>query len=362
MTATTKRKPGMLPKLLPMLPPDAAEHLKDLAIRQDQINQRLWMCLDNSLPSVHGLSHRGGADNLAGTQTPSTVSLGAVGTPGAAQLGFAPILHVHPLSDDLAGLGGLSGVTTSEDGAAVVDHTTRRMLEQILVTLLDLVDLERNESVRLDEAELEGPLILAPGTQHPLTAPLYFRPGPLLTTPEYGAVELEGHTFYGTQYLVRRSFDMTHGIVTSSGTVVDTVAETTIFTLDQAANYLTAGKMVVLTMVGVYGTVTAVPYVTIRLRQGGTSLLGTLTTTPKLVTDAPWEVRIHLTVRSAGSAGTVIFYGSFEANSAKTTSAATTTSAIDTTAANTFTVTAQWSAADVNNTFTVQQGLAQTKG
>jgi hypothetical protein len=96
-------------------------------------------------------------------------------------------------------------------------------------------------------------LHLKAGTTSPGTAPLKFTAGPLMTNVEPGAIEYKGHTFYATTYLVRRSVVLAQDIVMSDVTATAT-SETTVYTQTMAANYLTAGKVIIAKLVGKYST------------------------------------------------------------------------------------------------------------
>lgn len=178
-----------------------------------------------------------------------------------------------------------------------------------------------------------------------------------------GMIEFAGHTFYGTQYLVRRSFGMHHGIITASTTLANSVTETTIFTGTQAPTYLTVGKTIHIDIQGFFSTVASGPtnILTLKLKLGNTTLL-TTTTTQAVVTNGPLLQDWYFTVRTAGTAGTCISSAQVTQNNTLINTVATATTAIDTTASNIITVTAQWGNADPGNTYTQTMGWVETIG
>lgn len=112
--------------------------LDTFARLQDIVNRRAYEAVTN-LPAEHASTHKGGSDDVAGTEDPSEVEFGNVADPGDATAGFAPIDHVHPLGDELESLSGLADVSTDTiDGASVQDVNVRRLLEEIFVLLLDI--------------------------------------------------------------------------------------------------------------------------------------------------------------------------------------------------------------------------------
>jgi hypothetical protein len=115
-------------------------HLLSMAHAQDRFNAAQRAVAEDSLPGIHGDTHRGGADSIAGTETPSALSATATGDAGTPQSGFAPIDHEHPAGD----LGALAGIVESDvtfDGLQVEDGELRRLLEYVY---LEVVELEKN--------------------------------------------------------------------------------------------------------------------------------------------------------------------------------------------------------------------------
>lgn len=98
--ARTRRKPGLLTRLSIYLPANAPKWAEALAKVQDELNRYVWMAIQNSLPAKHAPTHLGGSDTVVSQRTPSTITLGVVGSPGTPQLGVSAVDHRHPV--DLA--------------------------------------------------------------------------------------------------------------------------------------------------------------------------------------------------------------------------------------------------------------------
>lgn len=191
-------------------------------------------------------------------------------------------------------------------------------------------------------------------------APLYFTDsGNLLATVEEGAMEFANHALYFTQFQVRRSTNMAHGVVSAAISLANTTAETTLYSAAMASNYLRPSKMVELLLSGVYSTRNASDTVTFRLKQGGTTLLS-FWTSGATVQDAAWHIDTKTTVRTTGTAGTAISAAEVDFNDTSTDRSQTTVTTLDTSVSNTFQLTAQWSVASTSNNVTVNQGYTKT--
>lgn len=88
----------------------------------------------DGLPAPHAFTHKGGDDSVAGTKTPTRITLDADGDVGTAGLGFAPIDHEHPAGSDLASLSALVDLGGGSD-VNVSDVRNRKLLESILEEL-----------------------------------------------------------------------------------------------------------------------------------------------------------------------------------------------------------------------------------
>lgn len=96
------------------------------------------------LPTPHAVTHKGSYDSVAGTQDPTTVRLTNIADPGTAELGMAPIDHVHELENDT--LEALEGIDTyllsGVEGLVIYDPVNYSLLEQILKELRNLIGVE----------------------------------------------------------------------------------------------------------------------------------------------------------------------------------------------------------------------------
>lgn len=96
----SKRNPGILFRLISKVPASAPGWMATFARDLDEALLKLWLALDNSLPGKHGSTHKGGSDNIMGSETPSPIEFGAIGSSGTPQAGAAPIDHIHPVNLD----------------------------------------------------------------------------------------------------------------------------------------------------------------------------------------------------------------------------------------------------------------------
>lgn len=198
---------------------------------------------------------------------------------------------------------------------------------------------------------------LLPGTAVAGRAPLYFSSGPLLPTPEAGAMEYLNHTVYFTTFLVRRSFNLNQDIVTADTTVTNTAVETTIYTIEMAANYLTVGKIIRPKLRGIYSLKNGHSF-TLRLKYAGNTVIA-ITSNTSAVTNAVWMADLMTTIRTIGAGGTAISFAKAAYNNVDVSAGVTLPTAINTTIDNTMTVTVQWSNADPVDSFTLQQGYTE---
>lgn len=197
-------------------------------------------------------------------------------------------------------------------------------------------------------------MVLSPGTT--TIAPLKFSSGPLLTTVTPGTMEYLDHTFYLTTYLVRRSVTLNQDIVVTPITVSNTVAETTIYSIEMAPNYPTIGKVIVPKLYGIYWSANPQTF-TLRLKKTGTTLLAT-TSTVSGSTAKPWEAQFVATVLSIGNSGTLQASARLIQDQTLNMDALNGTAAIDTTLTNTFTITCQRSATGANS-LQLNQGFTE---
>ena len=95
--AKSRRRPGILFRLMGRVPASAPEWLKGYTRELDLLLQKIWFALDNSLPAKHGTTHMGGSDSIAGEGLPTDVVAGVDASRGDPRIGFAPFDHIHGL-------------------------------------------------------------------------------------------------------------------------------------------------------------------------------------------------------------------------------------------------------------------------
>ena len=200
------------------------------------------------------------------------------------------------------------------------------------------------------------------GTTVAGTAPLKFTAGPLMTAVEPGTMEFKGNTLYFTTYLIRRSVVLAQEIPIADVTVANTATETSVYQIPMAANYLTAGKHIDISLFGIFSSVAAANGVlTFRVKYAGATIL-TYATAAGTNTNSPFQLNINSTCRAIGSGttGKIISWGEFTEGATPVTESSTRSAGaltdIDTTVKNTIDITVQYATANASNTITVQQG------
>jgi hypothetical protein len=201
------------------------------------------------------------------------------------------------------------------------------------------------------------PLVLPAGSAAPGSAPLRLTSQ---TTPlavvEQGAFELIGNSLQFSQFLRRRGVMMSQDVRTSSVTIANSVAETTVSTSNYGASYWEVGKAEETRLFGSFAqTSTGSGSLFIRVKYNGTTVL-TMSTAIGTVTARPFNVFIIRTVRSVGPTGTIQINGRLSVDAVTNDADAAVLTVQDTTVSGTVTVTAQWNVANVANTATFQQG------
>jgi hypothetical protein len=150
-------------------------------------------------------------------------------------------------------------------------------------------------------------------------------------------------------------------IVTARTTVANTVVETQIFASTVTANRLKAGKVVRVLLSGIYTTANASDTFTLRFKIAGTTL-ETVVSTGKSVSGTPWNAIWTCTVRTVGASGTLIDFLQLNEDNVELNKESGTAVTFDTTADEEFTATVQWSSANANNRFSVDQGFLELLG
>ena len=200
------------------------------------------------------------------------------------------------------------------------------------------------------------PLQLNAGTTS--YAPLVFQSGPLLTTPAAGTLEFYGSKLYLTNIGKRRAIDRTSDVITSTTTVSDTAAETTIFTAAIGANDLIAGNLIKIHTDGIITNATEADDITVKWYIGTTEL-GSFATAIGNVTGAPWDVDFTITIRSTGETGSAAWHSKANISTFETEEIGI--EVVDTTIAENITVTVQWANAKAGNTISIYQGYMEIK-
>lgn len=189
-------------------------------------------------------------------------------------------------------------------------------------------------------------------------APIKFTSGPLLTTPQAGAIEYYSDRFYITNINTQRAIDRTSDVIISTVEVTDTTTETTLFTALIPANTAKVGNVLKSEAYGVITTNSASDYCTIRIKAGGVTI-ATIINPGRLLTDECWEIKAIATVRSTGETGSVAMKIRMVLNDSTTDHCEVET--LDLTKSENITITAQWNNADAGNTISIQQGYMEYK-
>lgn len=180
-----------------------------------------------------------------------------------------------------------------------------------------------------------------------LSAPVMLVSAPLMTNITPGTLEYLNHTVYFTTYLIRRSIQLDQAIVTTPVTVTNDNTEQTIYTIPMATNYITAGKVIVPKLSGIYWAANPQTF-TLRLKHNASTLLTTVSTSSG-ATAKPWECIFTVTAVTDGAGGTIQANARMIQDTTINMDALTAPEAFDTTTTNTISVTVQWSATGANS-------------
>lgn len=225
----------------------------------------------------------------------------------------------------------------------------------------EAVVVDANGHVGIGEVAPTAILHLKAGTASANTAPLKFTAGTLLTSVEPGAMEYKGHTLYFTTYLVRRSVVLAQEVPIAPVTVGPSdSSETTIYSIPMAANYLTVGKQINMSMNGVYSSRNNPNAIfTVRLKYAGATIFAQ-SNNPGNASAVPFEISFRTICRAIGSgtSGKLKTFGNFNINNSSPILLMGALTDIDTTVANTIDVTIQWGEVHASNSFTME--MAET--
>jgi hypothetical protein len=248
-----------------------------------------------------------------------------------------------------------AAITGGTIGAVTIDSTTNKpvtaaslaggTLPASVTTLAasgntGLAVSSGNVGVGMAAASATALVHLKAGSAAAGTAPLKFTSGPLLTTVEEGAIEYQGHTFYATTYLVRRSIALAQSIPIARVAVpASSTTKTLVYSVPMAANYLTAGKKINMRL---NGTITqrnnGSSFFTLTLEYAGSAVLTFTTPASTAMAALPFEIDLRSVCRSIGAAGSMISFGKFITNGAVNSSVMGAVTTINTTASNTLSV------------------------
>lgn len=184
---------------------------------------------------------------------------------------------------------------------------------------------------------------------------VYFTDNPLLATPVAGSLEFfEGHLFITNG--ARSGLVSSNGIQMSNVTVVNTIAETVIYSQSIPANTFYAGMKVLFNGLGVLSASSASETLTVKFKLGGVPI-HTIVVSPTNGIDIAWKMIHEGTIRTDGSSGTYLDFSEFsESGVASIFDGSLAAHPIDTTQAGTYEVTVAWGAAKAGNSVTSIQG------
>lgn len=208
-------------------------------------------------------------------------------------------------------------------------------------------DLFVGGNVGIGTTEPTAVLHLKAGTATASTAPLKFTAGTALTTTEAGVVEFHDSRFYITNCDHRRAIDRTSDVALTSVSCVNTTTETTLWTGEICNNDLKVGNIIKIEGYGQISSASASDICTLNIYMGST-LISTIDSPGKSLSDDCWDIQFRATVRSVGETGVLARAVFMEIEDDQNRTCGTTT--IDTTADSDITIKAQWNAAKAGNT------------
>ena len=195
-------------------------------------------------------------------------------------------------------------------------------------------------------------LDIGPGTAS--TGQLHFASSTLKTTPVAGDMEYSAGHWYVTNG-ARHAISTSAGIATTTTTVSNTTASTTIYSYAFSAGELHNDEHIKFDVSGVVSNASAADDYTIALRLNGTNVH----VIPRVggnVTNQGWRLVYEGTIRTEGAGGTFVDYAEMKEGSLSYQYGETTGHSINTTTTQLFEVVVQWSAAKAGNTISSTQG------
>jgi hypothetical protein len=198
------------------------------------------------------------------------------------------------------------------------------------------------------------------GTASEGNSQIKFESGTEPSVPEAGTLNFHDDRLHLTNIGVAKIVDRSNDVIISTTTVANTVTETAIYTAVIPGNALRLKNHLQLFACGQLSTHDASDTVTFKLYFGPT-LIGSVVTVPKIVTNVPWELNSYITIRTIGSSGTFSNYIKVNIENVGFAFNVPST-AIDTTIADNLVLKILWSSADVGNTIQIDQGITKYRG
>ena len=170
-----------------------------------------------------------------------------------------------------------------------------------------------------------------------------------------GVIEYSNGHLYFT-HGDRIAFVGSNGIKITTSTVANTVSETEIYNHILPADFLHSDMRVIFSSTGAFSTDSASETLTVKIKINGV-VIHTLIITPSNGTDIAWRGVHEGTIRTDGESGSFIDFSEFsESGVSPIFTAESVAHQIDTTIDNTYSVTVQWGASKVGNSFSCTQG------
>lgn len=172
------------------------------------------------------------------------------------------------------------------------------------------------------------------------------------------SLTLLGCTEQRTILIPNGNYDTTFNVKLNTSTVTDTTTETEVYRGTIDANTITEGKILKILAYGVVSTASAADSVTIRFKVNGVTKQ-TFIMAPKVVTNADFHLVGTATQRTIGTTGTRASHQDICIEDVCESSNGV--GVYNTETNNVLTITAQWNNAKVGNTFSLYQGLMESK-
>ena len=237
-----------------------------------------------------------------------------------------------------------------------IGTTTPTGLFSVVTSTIPVIYVDSNNGdVGFGTTTPTAQIHLRAGTSTPGSAPLKLTPGPLLATPEQGAIEFDGNELYFTTNNEQRRVNLISGIITTSTTVAATTTLTSIYYEPFSTSSISVGKMFHIDLFGRYSTGNSSDVVTLKYYIDGVNIANT-TSSPKNVTNAHWKTELTCTFRTLGVTGTISCYAAADFDNIGSDNTPTSAITINTNTAADFEIRAQWGAATAGNSLTIAQG------